>query len=261
MNEVDVVFHLAAAVGVHRIVDDPIRSLHTNLEGTRVMLEAARASGASFVLTSTSEVYGKNTANRLTEDSDRLLGSPLKCRWSYAEAKALDEMLTYTFHRDSGLSAVIVRLFNTVGPRQSGRYGMVIPRFAASAVRGEPVVVYGDGSQRRCFCYVGDVVGGIVSLATHPGAAGSVFNLGGAEEVTIGELARRVIAVAGSDSEIVHQPYHVAYGPGYEDMMRRMPDTTKARELVGFEPTLGLDDIIRLVVEDQRAVEAEPALP
>lgn len=127
VNEVDVVFHLAAAVGVHRIVDDPIRSLHTNLEGTRVMLEAARASGASFVLTSTSEVYGKNTANRLTEDSDRLLGSPLKCRWSYAEAKALDEMLTYTFHRDSGLSAVIVRLFNTVGPRQSGRYGMVIP--------------------------------------------------------------------------------------------------------------------------------------
>lgn len=250
--EAEAVFHLAAAVGVEMIVDSPIESLRTNIDGTESVLEAALRHDSAFLLTSTSEVYGKNTSDGLTEDSDRVMGSPLMSRWSYAEAKALDESLTHMYVERCGLRATIVRLFNTVGPRQTSRYGMVIPRFVDRAVRGEPIPVYGDGCQRRVFCFVGDVVKGIAALGLHPDAVGKVFNLGGTEEVTIEELARRVVALSGSESEIVRVPYDEAYGPGYEDMMRRVPDSTRARELVGFRPSLGLDDILGLVIEERR---------
>lgn len=250
--DTDIVFHLAAAVGVEMIVDSPIESLRTNIDGTEAVLGAALRHDTGFLLTSTSEVYGKNTSDGLTEDSDRVMGSPLMSRWSYAEAKALDESLTHMFVERRGLKGRTVRLFNTVGPRQTSRYGMVIPRFVDRAVRGEPIPVYGDGRQRRVFCFVGDVVGGIAALGTHPGAIGKVFNLGGNEEVTIEELALRVIALSDSASEIVRVPYDEAYGPGYEDMMRRVPDSTRARDLVGFRPSLGLDDILGLVIEERR---------
>lgn len=255
----DVVFHLAAAVGVHTIVDHPLRSLRTNLYGTEVVLDAALRNDCRLLLASTSEVYGKNDADGLHEDSDRILGSPLKSRWSYAAAKGLDELLAYTYGLEHGLRASIVRLFNIVGPRQTGRYGMVVPRFVGQALTGRPITIYGDGQQRRCFGSVHDVVPAIVTLATEPKAEGQVFNLGGREETTIRALAERVRELTGSDSEIVHVPYDEAYGPGYEDMRRRMPDTTRAHDLIGYRPSRDLDDIIRSIADslrssDERAV-------
>ncbi len=181
-----------------------------------------------------------------------ILGSPLKSRWSYSEAKAIEEILAYTYWRQKGLPTVIVRLFNTVGPRQTGHYGMVIPRFVGQAVKGEALTVYGTGRQTRCFCYVGDVVGGLLALMDHPEAGGRAYNLGGVEEVSMEELAHRVISATGSSSKVRYVPYDEAYEEGFEDMQRRVPDTTRARELVGFVPTVGLDEILRLVVEDQR---------
>jgi UDP-glucose 4-epimerase len=203
-------------------------------------------------VTSTSEIYGKNTSDRLGEEDDRILGSPLKSRWSYSEAKDIEEILAYTYWRQKGLSSVIVRLFNTVWPRQTGRYGMVIPRFVNQAIRGEPLTVYGDGTQTRCFCYVGDVVRALVELIDHAEAYGKVFNLGGAEEVSMEDLARRVIALAGGTSKLRFVPYEEAYEEGFEDMQRRVPDTTRARQLIGFEQTVGLDDVIHKVVAEQR---------
>jgi UDP-glucose 4-epimerase len=188
----------------------------------------------------------------LGEEDDRILGSPLKSRWSYSEAKAIEEILAYTYWRQKGLQTYIVRLFNTVGPRQTGHYGMVIPRFVSQAIKGEPLTVYGDGKQTRCFCYVGDAVSGMVAISEHPESSGRAYNLGGTEEVSMEELARRVIHVAGSDSKIRYVPYDEAYEEGFEDMQRRVPDTTRARELVGFAPTVDLDGIIRSVVDDQR---------
>jgi UDP-glucose 4-epimerase len=204
------------------------------------------------LVTSTSEIYGKNTSDRLGEEDDRILGSPLKSRWSYSEAKAIEEILAYTYYRQKGLQTYIVRLFNTVGPRQTGHYGMVIPRFVSQAVRGETVTVYGDGSQTRCFCYVGDVVKALLALVEHPEAVGRVFNIGGNDEISIDALAHRVIQLAGSDSKVRYVPYEEAYEEGFEDMQRRVPDTTRARELIGFEPSAGLDDIIKMVVEYHR---------
>lgn len=248
MCQCDTVFHLAAAVGVQMIVDHPLPSLRTNLHGTERVLEQAVRHQCRVLITSTSEVYGKNDADKLHEDDDRVLGSPLKSRWSYAAAKALDELLAYTYWREQGLPAVIVRLFNVVGPRQTGRYGMVIPRFVDQALRGEPITIYGDGTQTRCFCYVGDVVPTLVTLVEHPEAYGRVFNLGGSVETSIEELAKRVLGVVGSDSPIAYVPYALAYGEGYEDMRRRVPDTTALREFVGFAPTIDLDRIIDLIV-------------
>ena len=248
----DVVFHLAAAVGVNLIVEKPLESLATNIRGSEIVFEKAHKHGAKVLVTSTSEIYGKNTSDRLGEEDDRILGSPLKSRWSYSEAKAIEEILAYTYYRQKGLDTYIVRLFNTVGPRQTGHYGMVIPRFVSQAVRGEAVTVYGDGAQTRCFCYVGDVVKALLALVEHPEAVGRVFNIGGNDEISIDALAHRVIELAGSDSKVRYVPYEEAYEEGFEDMQRRVPDTTRARDLIGFTPSAGLDDIIRMVVDYQR---------
>lgn len=248
----DVVFHLAAAVGVELIVEHPLESLLTNVRGSEIVMEKAHKYGTRILVTSTSEIYGKNTSDRLSEDDDRILGSPLKSRWSYSEAKAIEEILAYTYWRQKGLETVIVRLFNTVGARQTGHYGMVIPRFANQAVRGDAVTVYGDGQQTRCFCFVGDVVNALVTIIEEPEAYGRVFNLGGTEEITIEDLAHRVIAAADSDSKVRYVPYAEAYEEGFEDMQRRVPNTTRAHQLIGFEPTVGLDEIIKVVVAGQR---------
>jgi len=248
----DTVFHLAAAVGVQLIVEKPLESLATNIRGSELVFEKAHKYNTRILVTSTSEIYGKNTSDRLHEDDDRILGSPLKSRWSYSEAKAIDEILAYTYWRQKGLRSVIVRLFNTVGPRQTGHYGMVIPRFVNQALRDEPLTVYGDGTQQRCFCFVGDIVNALVLLIEKEEAYGQVFNLGGTEEVSIRDLADRIIARTGSSSSIRVIPYDEAYEAGFEDMERRVPDTTRAFKMVGFEPTKLLDDIIDSVVEDQR---------
>ena len=250
--KVDVVYHLAAAVGVELIVEKPLQSLMTNIRGSEIVFEKAHKHGTRVLVTSTSEIYGKNTSDRLSEEDDRILGSPLKSRWSYSEAKAIDEILAYTYWREKGLETVIVRLFNTVGPRQTGSYGMVIPRFVSQALRNDPITVYGTGDQTRCFCFVGDVVKGMVDLCNHPQAFGRVFNLGGSEEVSMKFLAERIIAASGSSSRLEFIPYDVAYEEGFEDMQRRVPDTTRAHELVGFQPTVELDEIIRLVIDEQR---------
>ena len=245
----DVVFHLAAAVGVNLIVEKPLESLATNIRGSEIVFEKAHKYGTKILVTSTSEIYGKNTSDRLGEEDDRILGSPLKSRWSYSEAKAIEEILAYTYYRQKGLSSYIVRLFNTVGPRQTGHYGMVIPRFVSQAIRGEPITVYGDGSQTRCFCYVGDVVQALLDIVEHPETVGRVFNIGGSAEISMEDLAHRVVALAGSESKVRYVPYEEAYEEGFEDMQRRVPDTTRAREAIGFEPTAGLDEIIRMVID------------
>lgn len=252
MSRVDICFHLAAAVGVQLIVDRPLESLATNIRGSEIVFEKAHKHGTKVLVTSTSEIYGKNTSDKLGEEDDRILGSPLKSRWSYSEAKAIEEILAYTYWRQKGLSTVIVRLFNTVGPRQTGHYGMVIPRFVSQAIKGEPITVYGTGQQTRCFCFVGDAVEGMLALSDHPEASGRAYNIGGVEEVSMEALAQRVISAAGSSSKVRYVPYDEAYEEGFEDMQRRVPDTTRARELVGFEPKVGLDDILNMVVEDQR---------
>jgi UDP-glucose 4-epimerase len=252
VSRVDVVYHLAAAVGVELIVERPLQSLMTNIRGSEIVFEKAHKHGTRILVTSTSEIYGKNTSDRLGEEDDRILGSPLKSRWSYSEAKAIDEILAYTYWREKGLETVIVRLFNTVGPRQTGSYGMVIPRFVSQALRNEPITVFGSGEQTRCFCFVGDVVSGMVSLCDNKEAFGKVFNLGGNEEVSIRDLAERIISSAGSTSKLEFIPYDVAYEEGFEDMQRRVPDVTRASNLVGFAPRVGLDEIIRLVIAEQR---------
>jgi len=249
----DTVFHLAAAVGVQLIVEKPLESLATNIRGSEIVFEKAHKYNTRILVTSTSEIYGKNTSDRLGEEDDRILGSPLKSRWSYSEAKAIDEILAYTYWRQKGLRSVIVRLFNTVGPRQTGHYGMVIPRFVNQALRDEPLTVYGDGTQQRCFCFVGDIVEALVRLIDTEAAYGQVFNLGGTEEVSIRELAERVIARSGSRSTIRTIPYDEAYEAGFEDMERRVPNTDRAAAAVGFRQTLDLDGIIDSVVEDQRS--------
>ena len=253
VSRVDVVYHLAAAVGVQLIVDRPLESLMTNIRGTETVFEKAHKYNKRTIVTSTSEIYGKNTSDRLSEEDDRVLGSPLKSRWSYSEAKAIDEILAYTYWREKGLETVIVRLFNTVGPRQTGSYGMVVPRFVSQALRDLPITIFGDGNQTRCFCYVGDVVDGILALGGEPAAFGRVFNLGGSEEISIRSLAERVVSLSNSKSELEFISYDTAYEEGFEDMQRRVPDITRARDLVGFDPQAGLDEIILTVIADQQA--------
>ena len=259
VNGADRVFHLAAAVGVRRIVEEPLQSLRVNLHGTENVLEAARATGATVLLASTSEIYGKNTSDALSESADRILGSPLVSRWTYAAAKGIDEAFAHAFWRERGLAVTIVRLFNTVGPRQTGRYGMVVPNLVGQALRGEPLTVFGDGAQTRCFSYVGDIVPALVELVEHPATRGQAVNLGGATEISIGALARRIVALLDSPSEIVLVPYSQAYGEGYEDMRRRVPDNTLAGELIGFTPRTGIDAIIRNVA-DAMVADARMAL-
>jgi UDP-glucose 4-epimerase len=255
--QVDTVFHLAAAVGVRTIIENPLGSLRTNLRGTENVLESALRHGPRVLVASTSEVYGHNTADALHEDAPRILGSPTVSRWTYAEAKAIDEALAYTYWWHEGLPTVIVRPFNVVGPRQTGRYGMVVPRFVGQALRGEPLTVHGDGTQTRCFCHVDEVVAALVALVERPGAVGQVVNIGRPEEVSIGGLARRVLDLTGSSSPIHLVPYAEAYAEGFEDMARRVPDIGRARALIGFEPVVDLDAILRSVIEHETTRERE----
>lgn len=249
----DAIFHLAAAVGVQTIINSPLHSLRVNLEGTENVVEAAVAQGVPFAIASTSEVYGKNDADGLHEDSDRILGSPLLSRWSYAAAKGLDELMAHIRGAETGTPCVSYRLFNVVGPRQTGRYGMVLPRFVAQALRGEPITVYGDGTQRRCFGSVFDVVPAMVALLQTPAAHGKAVNLGGREEVSIRGLAELVKELTGSASDINFVPYDIAYGDGFEDMRRRMPDLSLANELIGYKARHGLEDIVRSIVDAHKA--------
>ncbi len=250
----DVVFHLAAAVGVELIISKPLESMMTNIKGSEIVLEMAHRYRRKVLIASTSEIYGKNINGPLREDTDRVLGSPLKSRWSYSTSKAVDEILAYVYWKEKGVPTIIVRLFNTVGPRQSGAYGMVIPRFVTQALAGQPLYVHGDGKQSRCFAHVKDVVWAFLKLIEHPGAVGEVFNVGSQEEVMIEELAKRVIRITGSSSTIEHLPYSQAYEEGFEDMPRRVPDITKIRALIGFEPTVNLNEIIQSVVDSLRAM-------
>jgi UDP-glucose 4-epimerase len=248
----DVVYHLAAAVGVFTIRDRPLESIRTNILGTENVLESAYRHNARVLVASTSEIYGLNTKIGLHEEDVRIMGSPISSRWSYSDAKAVDETMTMTYFAQYGLKSVIVRLFNTVGARQRGRYGMVIPRFVAQALAGQPVTVYGNGGQIRCFCHVLDVVPALVRLIADEDAHGKVFNLGSSDPVTIDALAHKVITATKSTSEIVYVPYEQAHYPGFQDVERRVPDCTRAREQVGFSPTRDLDDIIRDIVEQSR---------
>ncbi|PIQ83419.1 MAG: nucleoside-diphosphate sugar epimerase [Candidatus Omnitrophica bacterium CG11_big_fil_rev_8_21_14_0_20_63_9] len=257
VERADVVFHLAAAVGVELIIKRPLESMMTNIRGSEVVLEMAHRYRRKVLIASTSEVYGKNMNGPLREDTDRVLGSPLKTRWSYSTSKAVDEILAYVYWKEKGVPTVIVRLFNTVGPRQSGAYGMVIPRFISQALAGKPLEVHGDGQQSRCFLHVKDVVGALTKLVVHAGAVGQVFNVGSQEEVTIEELARRIIRLTNSRSTVRLIPYEQAYEEGYEDMPRRVPDISKIRGLIGFEPTMTLDQIIQSVIDSVQ----KPAVP
>ncbi len=257
IDQADVVFHLAAAVGVKLIVEAPVRTIETNVHGTEVVLTHAAKKHKLVVIFSTSEVYGKSTALPFSEEADLVMGPTHKHRWAYACSKAVDEFLALAYWKEKKLPVIVARLFNTVGPRQTGRYGMVIPNFVRQALMGAPVTVHGDGSQRRAFAYVGDVVNGLIKLVEEPRAVGEVFNIGNAEEISIRELANRVKQLAGSTSEIVFVPYDQAYEAGFEDMPRRVPDLTKINRLVGYVPTVGLGEILVRVIEEHR--EALPA--
>lgn len=248
----DVVVHLAAAVGVKLIVEEPLYSLTTNIKGAITVLEAAHRYRRKVMVASSSEIYGKNNSGALHEQSDRVLGSPAVARWAYSTSKAVDEILAYAYHRERGLPTIVVRLFNTVGPRQSPAYGMVIPRFVRQALAGEPLTVYGDGTQTRCFCHVADVVDALVRLLDEPRAEGDVFNVGSSEEISIGALASLVIARTGSRSEIVKLPYDIAYQVGFEDMARRVPDAAKVSGLTGWNAKRALADVLDDVIEEAR---------
>jgi UDP-glucose 4-epimerase len=246
---VDHVLHFAAAVGVFTIVDKPLESLITNLRGTENILEAAQKHGAEVLIASSSEVYGKNGGGPLNEESDRIVGSPLKSRWSYSEAKAIDESMAYFYYQEKRLAVRLVRFFNTVGPRQVGHYGMVVPRFVSAALANEPLTVYGSGSQSRCFCHVYDAVAGVLAVIDSDATLGEVFNIGNDDEITIEDLAREVIEQTGSSSVIEKVLYEKAYAPGFEDMQRRIPDITKIKRTVGWSPKRDLSVIISDIAE------------
>lgn len=248
VEKVDAIFHLAAAVGVDLIVKKPLESLTTNIKGSEIVLDAALRYRKKILIASTSEIYGKNVNGPLKENDDRILGSPLKTRWSYSTAKAVDEMLAFIYWKEKKLPALIVRLFNTVGPRQTGTYGMVMPRFISHALKDEPLTVYGTGKQSRCFLHVKDAVMALTKLIREPKAVGEVFNIGSQEEVTIEELAKEIIGITRSKSEIEFLPYEKAYEEGFEDMQRRVPDISKINGLIGFRPTFTLPQIIKDIV-------------
>jgi UDP-glucose 4-epimerase len=248
VDQCDVIFHLAAAVGVRLIVESPVRTIETNVHGTEVVLAKANKKKKKVLVASTSEVYGLSEQVPFREDGNLVLGPTSKGRWSYACSKAIDEFLALAYWRERKLPTVIARLFNTVGPRQTGQYGMVVPTFVKQALTGRPITIFGDGSQSRCFTDVTDVAGALVKLMDHPGAVGEVFNIGSSEEVTIRALAERVRALAGSQSEIVCVPYEQAYGEGFEDMPRRVPDISKIGSLIGYRPTRSLDQILDSVI-------------
>ncbi len=254
----DVVVHLAAAVGVRLIMERTLESFVTNIRGTEILLEECLRLGRTVLVASTSEVYGKNAGGPLSEDSDRVMGPTFKERWSYATSKAADETMAYLYWSKWRLPTIVARLFNCVGPRQTGAYGMVIPRLVRQALTGEDLTIYGDGEQRRCFCHVRDTVRGLVALLDEPRAVGGVFNVGSTEEVTINELAQRVLDATRSPSRVVHIPYEAAFDRGFEDMRRRLPDISRIRELVGWEPSLSLDEILADVISHERAHVTSP---
>jgi UDP-glucose 4-epimerase len=248
----DVVFHLAAAVGVKLIVEQPVHTIETNVHGTEVVLKHANKKKKLVIIASTSEVYGKSVDVPFREGTDLVLGPSVKHRWAYACSKLIDEFLALAYWKEKKLPIVIVRLFNTVGPRQTGRYGMVLPTFVRQALAGQPITVFGDGTQSRSFTDVGDVVNALIALAQEPRAIGEVFNIGNVEEVTIGDLALRVKRMTASQSPIHYVPYDEAYEAGFEDMPRRVPDINKLRQLIGYQPKLDLDDIIQRVIDHFR---------
>jgi UDP-glucose 4-epimerase len=245
VSESDYVVHLAAALGVFNIVNKPLESLKTNLQGSEIVLEAADKYKKPVLIASTSEVYGKNNKVPLNEEDDRIIGHPLKSRWSYSEAKAVDESLAYFYYLENNLPIRIVRFFNTVGPRQVGNYGMVVPRFISAALKNQPLQVYGDGDQIRCFCHVDDAVRALLLVMDSDQAVGNVFNVGNNQQISIIELAKKIIEITGSKSEIVKIPYSEAYPEGFEDMQRRVPDISKIKNALGWTPQIGLDQIIK----------------
>jgi UDP-glucose 4-epimerase len=252
LAQVDSVVHLAAAVGVRLVVEHPVQAIETNVHCTEVVLAHADAQRKPVLIASTSEVYGKSESLPFREDGDLQLGATSKARWAYACSKAVDEFLAMAYWRERGLPVTVVRLFNTVGPRQTGNYGMVLPRLVGQALAGEPLTVYGNGRQQRCFCHVADVVQALLGLLDDARAHGGVFNVGATEEISIGELARRILSATASSSEISLIPYEQAYGDGFEDMFRRVPDIAKISSLTGWSPTRSLQEIIRDVVAEHR---------
>ena len=252
VDEVDVVYHLAAAVGVRLILERPVETIETNVLGTDRILRCAAKAQKKVVIASTSEVYGKNDRVPLREDDDSVLGPTSRSRWSYACSKAIDEFLGLAYHQNKGVPVIVVRYFNTIGPRQTGRYGMVVPRFVQQALAGEPITVYGDGHQSRSFTDVADAVRATIALSRHPAAPGAVFNVGNGHEITINALAQRVKALTNTASEIVHIPYECAYSEGFEDLRRRVPDIGKLRSLTGFTPQYDLDASLHKVIRYYR---------
>jgi UDP-glucose 4-epimerase len=260
IDETDIVVHLAAAVGVTLVVDSPVRAIETNVHATEVVLKHANKKKRPVLIASTSEVYGKSQALPFREDGDLQMGATDKGRWAYACSKAIDEFLAMAYWRERGLPTTVVRLFNTVGPRQTGCYGMVVPRLVGQALAGEPLTIYGDGRQTRCFCHVADVVQALLSLMTEERAYGNVFNVGATDEISILDLADLIIDVTSSGSQISLIPYDEAYGEGFEDMYRRVPDTTKVQELIDWRPTRTLEDVIQDVVACQRGTSSPVAM-
>jgi len=262
VDNADTIVHLAAAVGVNLIVQDPVRTIETNILGSELVLKLAAKKQRKVLIASTSEIYGKSSKVPFGEDDDMVFGASTRSRWSYACSKAIDEFLALAYFKQRGTPVIIVRLFNTVGPRQTGHYGMVLPRFTRQALDGAAITVYGDGSQSRCFGYVGDIVGAIAKLTREPAAVGEIFNLGNNEEVTINGLAELVREVARSESPIVHIPYKDVYGDGFEDMPRRVPNLEKAFRVIGYRPTLNTRQTIEKVVNHMsRPVEVHPIPP
>lgn len=253
VDRADYIFHLAAVVGVKRVLESPVRTIEINVRATDSILDLANVKSKPILVTSTSEVYGKSAKQPLNEEGDLAIGSTARPRWSYATSKALDECLAIAYYREKGLPVVVVRLFNTVGPRQSARYGMVLPRFVEQALAGKPLTVYGDGNQSRCFGFVGDVVWALSKLVENPSAYGKIYNVGSQEEVTMTELAQRVKQRLGSNSAIVYIPYAEAYDADYEDTPQRVPDTTRLRELIGFEAKTKLNEIIDRIADAYRS--------
>ena len=249
IDKADVVFHLAAAVGVKLIVESPVRTIETNIQGTELVLKMASKKKKKIIIASTSEVYGKGTCMPFKETGDLVFGPTTKGRWSYACSKAIDEFLGLAYYKEKKVPVTIVRLFNTVGPRQTGMYGMVIPTFVKQSLLNHPITVYGDGQQTRCFTYVGDVVDALVKISRNPKAVGEIFNIGNTEEISIKELAELVKSMTKSNSEIVYIPYDKAYEEGFEDMQKRIPDLSKIREFIGYKPTTNLKEILEKVID------------
>ena len=252
VDRADVVFHLAAAVGVRLIVEEPVRTIETNIKATELVLELCGKKLKPVLLASTSEVYGKQTRTPFHEDEDLLLGPTSKARWCYAASKIIDEFLAQAYFKEKRLPSVVIRLFNTIGPRQTGQYGMVVPRFVRQALLGEPITVYGDGTQSRSFTWVKDVVGAMVKLIDNPGACGQVFNVGHTKEISVYDLALLIKDLTKSNSEIVYKPYEEVYEAGFEDMPRRLPNISKIQQLIGYKPTRDLGEMLEAIIEHER---------